>query len=104
MNDGLPDFSGKLVFVNFAGGGECHQLLAAPRFENQEGQLFLVGTVPNNVMPGFEGRTVGVSWRAVEQYFVFDSVAQYVDACSRYGWARWRAKWVSRINWLSGRG
>ncbi|NLF72819.1 MAG: hypothetical protein GX575_27605 [Candidatus Anammoximicrobium sp.] len=103
MNDGLPDFSGKLVFVNFAGGGECHQLLADPRFEDQGGQLFLVGTVPANVMPGFEGRTVGVSWRAVEQYFVFDSAAQYMDACSRYGWACWRAKWISRINWLSGR-
>ncbi len=44
MNDGLPDFGGKLVFVNFAGGGECHQLLADPRFEDQGGQLFLVGT------------------------------------------------------------
>jgi hypothetical protein len=104
MNDGLPDFSGKLVFVNFASSRESHQLLADPRFENQDGLLFLVGMVPDNVMPGFEGRTVNVSWRAVEQYFVFDSVAQYMEACSRYGWARWRAKWVSRINWLSGRG
>lgn len=103
MNDGLPDFGGKLVFVNFAGGAECHQLLADPRLEDQGGQLFLVGTVPAHVMPGFEGRTVGVSWRAVEQYFVFDSAAQYMEACSRYGWARWRAKWISRINWLSGR-
>ena len=76
MNNSLPDFSGKLVFVNFAGGGECHQLLADARFENQDRQLFLVGTVPENVMPGFEGRTVGVSWHAVEQYFVFDTVAQ----------------------------
>ena len=64
MNEGLPDFSGKLVFVNLAGGGECHQLLADPRFEDQGGQLFLVGTVPAT---------------------------------------RWRAKWISRINWLSGR-
>ena len=60
MSDGLPDFRGKLVFVNFASGGECRQLLADPRFENQNGQLFLVGTVPDNVTPGFEGRTVGV--------------------------------------------
>jgi hypothetical protein len=42
MSDGLPDFNGKLVFGNFAGGGKCRQLLADPRFENQDGPMFVV--------------------------------------------------------------
>ncbi len=94
MYNALPDFSGKLVFVNFTGGSECHQLLADPRFENHDGQLFVVGTVPQEVMPGFEGRTIGASRRSVEQYLVFDSVKQYIEACARYGRARRRAKCV----------
>jgi len=102
MNESLPDFAGKLVLVNFAGGVETHQLLSDPHFEDHDGHLFLVGTVPEEVMPGFAGRTVGVSWRTVEQYFVFDTIAQYIDACSRYGRARWRTRWISRVKWLSG--
>ncbi len=30
MNDGLPDFSGRLVFVNFAGGGACLRAVLHP--------------------------------------------------------------------------
>ena len=98
MSDDLPDSSGKLRFANCGGAGECHQLLSDPRFEDQDGQLFLVGTLPDTVIPGVEGRTVGVSRRTVEQYFVFDLVSQYMDSCSRYGWARGGDKWISRIN------
>jgi hypothetical protein len=39
MCEGLPDFGGKLVFVNFADGGECQRLLVVPRFENQQSHL-----------------------------------------------------------------
>ncbi len=82
MCEGLPDFDGKLVFGNFAGGGECHQLPAVPRFENQDGQLFLVGTVPADL--AIATYAVPAGRRALSA----DSARMLVPGCRRL--ALWR--------------
>lgn len=100
--DVLPDIAGKLVFVNFSRGGRDHQIVENGRFETQGGRVFLVGTVPQGIMPGFDGLRIGVCWHWVEQYFLFDSLEQCKKACVQLERARRRAKWRWRLAWLAG--
>jgi hypothetical protein len=80
----LPDFGGKLVMAIFNRPGEDHTVIQNPRFEEQGGRLFLVGTIPAGVIPGFDGLPAAVAWENVEQYIVLQSVEQYLQCGQQY--------------------
>lgn len=80
----FPDFADKLVMVIFNRPGEDHTIIQNPRFEKQAGRLFLVGAIPERVIPGFDGLPVAVAWENVEQYIVLQSVEQYIKCSQEY--------------------
>jgi len=80
----LPDFGGKLVMVIFNRPGEDHTVIQNPRFDKQGGRLFLVGTIPVGVIPGFDGLPAAVAWENVEQYTLLESVEQYIQCGQAY--------------------
>jgi hypothetical protein len=82
---GLPDFTKKVVSVSIP-GEEDARCLEHPRWEEQGGRLFLVGTVPhgcstNDWCGGIAG---AVAWGAVTDYMIFDSVEQYLERLRVY--------------------
>jgi hypothetical protein len=82
---GLPDFTKKVVSVSIP-GEEDARCLEHPRWEEQGGRLFLVGTVPhgcstNDWCGGIAG---AVAWEAVTDYMVFDSAEQYLERLRVY--------------------
>ena len=102
--DDLPDFVGKFVLVAMARSADDTQLLQEAHFERQGGRLFLVGTIPPKVVPGFEGVRAAVAWDTVSQYVVLDSLKQFRDACILQQRERWQAKWRRPVSWLYGDG
>lgn len=102
LDDTLPDFRGKLVLVALSRSAEDTQLLHDPHFERQGGRLFLVGTIPPKVAPGYEGVPVAVAWDDVNQYLLLDSLKQYRDGCIAQQRERSRAKWRRPVAWIYG--
>jgi len=82
MEDVLPSFRGKVLTIYFldrATSGDTGSIIEDPRWEQQAGRLFLVGTVPHGVSPGdWNGGLVSaVAWDAIAEYTVFDSIDEY---------------------------
>jgi hypothetical protein len=75
-DDGLPDFSGKVVFVQLPAEG-YHWTLVEARFERQGGCWVLVGK-PFHVGDDHwtRGSTIGIRWKYVAYYAGFDSIEE----------------------------
>jgi hypothetical protein len=82
---GLPDFTKKVVSVSIP-GEEDARCLQHPRWEEQGGRLFLVGTVPHGCSTNDWSRGIvgAVAWKSVTDYMVFDSSEQYVERLRVY--------------------
>jgi hypothetical protein len=98
----LEEFDGKIVFVSLFRGNEAAYVLKDVRLESIGDRQFLSGSIVPGLMPGFDGHVVLISLTSIESMMGFDSYTDYVYACRTYGWARWRAKWASRLNWFYG--
>lgn len=83
MTDTTPDFSGKVLALTTGSDGEG-LVLASPRWERQEGRLFLVGIVPPQAGIWASGATGAVAWDAVLDYLVFDSAEAYAKSAARH--------------------
>jgi hypothetical protein len=77
----LPDFAGKVVYVSFVGEERYNDTVASPHWEEHNGKLFLVGTVPprGSDRDWCVGVTTGIAWEHITDYLVFDSVKDYHD-------------------------
>ena len=79
MKKGLPDFKGKVVYVQLLGEKRINLVVDSPHWEDHAGRLFLVGTTP----PGgssedwCEGILSGIAWDKITDYMVFESVQDY---------------------------
>ena len=80
MENTLPDFGQKIVYVFFdSGSAQSRAAVASPRFEIQGGQLFLVGR-------GFTSHAWGsdvpiaIAWSKVQWYSVFESAEAFAKA------------------------
>jgi hypothetical protein len=84
----FPDFSDKIVLVYLANRSDDHSIVIEhPTFEIQGGRVFIVGqfaegTTSNDWASGVQ---TAVSWDAVEQYLVFDTIEEYFSRISQ-GW------------------
>ena len=86
------DFTGKVITVICEGGSVFRPdpsgwTIEHPRFEEQQGRLFLVGT-PISPYPStnswFDGATtVSISWSSVSQYVVFDSIESFRESVGK---------------------
>lgn len=84
MEDTLPDFSDKVVFVMFEGGAPyARTAVANARFELQGGLLFLVGLA---LMSRGWGSDVpaAIAWSKVQWYSVFESPEAFYEAEAHY--------------------
>ena len=84
MEDRLPDFSNRVVYVFFdSGAPHCRAVVLNPRFELQGGELFLVG---GGLMAKSWGVDVpvGIAWSKVQWYSVFESVEAFEQADAHY--------------------
>lgn len=75
----LPDFSGKVILITLLGPGRYTHTLTETHWENINGKLFLVGTVPSR---GSQddwclGIVSGIAWEQVSEFLIFDSIKQY---------------------------
>ncbi len=79
--DNLPDFSGKCISMSLHGNQESHDL-SDPHFENQGGQLFIVGTIPRRATDsGWSANQIGaVAWSQVRNYVLFENLSEYERA------------------------
>ena len=78
-NTKLPDFAGKVVYVSFVGEERYNDTVASPHWEDHNGKLFLVGTVPprGSDRDWCAGVVTGIAWEHITDYLVFDSVEEY---------------------------
>ena len=84
--DSLPDFAGKVVMVYPTHKPDADgEVLCDPRFEQQGGRLFLLGTpAPGTTVNNWlEGRTVAVAWDTIDVYCVFNSLNDYLERRSK---------------------
>lgn len=72
---GLPDFSGKVVFVQLLNGQNWD--LTEPEFERQGNGWMLVGKPSYGEDHWTQGTIIGVRWRYVAYYVVFNSIEEY---------------------------
>jgi len=93
MEDSLPDFSNKVVYVFFDSGGDSRTAVENPRFELQGGVLFLVGRGLMSKGWGCD-LPVGIAWSKVQWYSVFDSIDAF-DKAGAYYWNKKSRFW----NW-----
>ena len=81
-----PDLSDKVVYIYHI--NKDHEVtLQNPIFEEHNGTLFLVGTVPDggSANDWLSGLKAYVSWKHITEMIVFDSLEDYLDRLSR-GW------------------
>jgi hypothetical protein len=72
----LPDFGGKVVFVQLTLAGQWYTLFG-PTFERQAGKLFLVGrTIPEDNTWARDA-LIHIPMDQVSSYAVFDSLETY---------------------------
>ncbi len=84
MEDTLPDFGNKVVYVFFDGGAPyARTAVQNPRFELQGGELFLLG---RGLMSKGWGSDVpvGIAWSKVQWYSVFESPDAFYEAEAHY--------------------
>jgi hypothetical protein len=81
----LPDFTSKVVSVGIATDNYGYAI-NSPRWETQGGRLFLVGSVPHHgsVRDWAEGAVRGVAWDEVTDYYVFDSIDDFIKRQSEF--------------------
>jgi hypothetical protein len=99
-----PDFTGKVVtvYLNVATVLYREQpgwTLESPRFEEQEGRLFLVGLAvcwDDAWGAWYRGATVHVSWESVTHYLVFETAEAHHRAVSQYRAHRPKRNWFGR--------
>ncbi len=77
----FPNFSGKCLSLRIIDSESSHDLFD-PKFENQAGRLFLVGTIPSGSSEsGWDtNKTGAIAWELVRNYVVFDSLADFTRA------------------------
>ncbi len=98
------DLNGKVITVFLHVGSVLFPdqpgwTLESPRFEEQQGRLFLIGAaVAANEEAGawYQNTTVNLSWDAVTHYLVYDSVNAYREAMSRAQVPKPKARWFGR--------
>ena len=76
-----PDFSNKCISFTIQ-DDESNYDLFDPRFEEQCGKLFIIGTIPKGATESnwVSGKTGAVAWERVTNYYVFDSIEEYTIA------------------------
>jgi hypothetical protein len=81
----LPDFKNKVVSVGLANDNYGYSM-SSPRWETQGGKLFLIGLVPHDgsTRNWAEGALRAVAWDQVTDYYVFDSVKDFVKRQAKY--------------------
>jgi|SRR5581483_23624 len=80
LEDTLPDFSGKVVWLEIAGAPEERGgvLLEYVEFRRFSGRVFLVGRMAEWDVSGWlAGTDAAVAWDAVVHYLVFKSREDY---------------------------
>jgi hypothetical protein len=91
MKAKLPKFDGKVVSVVCV-NEDTGQLIRSPRFENQGGRLFIVGTVPEDASQDnwMEDLPCAIAWDTVQDYVIFDSMEDYLNRLNsrRKRWKR----------------
>jgi hypothetical protein len=92
MKPTIPRFDGKVVSV-VCENEDTGQLIYSPKFEDQGGRLFIVGTVPNESSRDnwMEGLTTAIAWDTVQDYVVFESMEDYTTRLKSRK-RRWPAK------------
>ena len=84
MEDALPDFANKVVYLFFDGGAPyARTAVLNPKFELQGGELFLVG---RGLMSRSWGSDVplAIAWSKVQWYSVFETVDAFYEAEAHY--------------------
>lgn len=82
----FPDLSGKIVLIYLKGRPpDDSVLLSDASFDVQGGKVFLVGQFAegasaNDWVAGIE---TALAWDCIEQYFLFDSIDDYMNRVSR---------------------
>jgi hypothetical protein len=96
MEDTLPDFTNKVVYVFFDSGLPTNRLAVEnPNFQLQGGKLFLVG---RGLMSRSWGSDVptAIAWSKIQWYTIFDSTEAFLEAESFYKKNRKRGFWSSK--------
>ena len=84
MEDTLPDFSNKVVYILFEGGAPyTRTAVQNPRFELQGGNLFLVGRGLLSRAWGSD-LPVAIAWSKVQWYTLFESPEAFYEAEVHY--------------------
>lgn len=79
LDDRIPDFQGRTIFVYLAGMSVEHgQYLDDPHIEKLCGRYFLMGTAPSNVK--MSGHQFCIAWDRVDAYIVADSLDVFMKA------------------------
>lgn len=80
MQDTLPDFSRKVVYVFFdTGEPSSRAAVENPRFELQGGELFLVGRGLTKRAWGSDV-PLAIAWSRIQWYSVFESAQAFEEA------------------------
>jgi len=82
----VPDLGDKIVLVYMINRSpEESVLLCNARFEAQGGRVFLIGEFAEGASANdwVAGVTTALSWDCVEQYFIFDSLEEYMNRASK---------------------
>jgi hypothetical protein len=102
VEEGLPDFVGKAVFIQLPAEGYSWMLTGA-RFEKQGGDWVLLGKpLVDEESHWARAGTVGVRWEYVAYYVIFDSVEDVRQRLTEPPAASEKAAEPSR-GWLSRR-
>ena len=82
----FPDFSDKIVLIYLMGRSpDDGVLLERAVFEVQAGRAFLIGDFAEGASANdwVAGVRTALAWDSVQQYFIFDSMADYMARASR---------------------
>jgi len=80
MEEALPDFSGKVIWLEMAGAPETRGgiLLEHVEFRTIAGRVYLAGRMVEGDVSGWlSGAEAGVAWDAVIHYLIFRSREDY---------------------------
>jgi hypothetical protein len=81
MENVLPDFNHKVVYIFFDSGVQSRIALEAPKFELQGGELFLTGRGLVSKAWGSD-LPIAVAWSKVQWYAVFESAAAFFESAA----------------------
>lgn len=84
LSDSRPQLDGKVVAVVYPSETDDHAVIYSPEFRMQAGRVMLVGKVPPKTIPGLDDVPVALAWDQVQQYYVFDSMEDYLQAQRDY--------------------